>query len=84
MRLCARADWAGGAPLSEHRAEIMEAVGDALEAERLGRTRTTRCPVCEGVLAVEKLPDLGITYVSCGSRCTEFRMRYRSRPSEEE
>ena len=68
-------------PSKEDRAKIMRAVGEALEAERLGRSPTTPCPVCGSVLKVEALPEVGVTYVSCASGCTKFRMSYRSRPS---
>jgi len=67
-------------PSKKDRAAIMQAVGEALEQERLGRAPTSRCPVCGGVLRVEAAPEVGVTYVSCGSGCTEFRMAHRPRP----
>jgi hypothetical protein len=70
-------------PLTESQAKILQAAGDALDAERQGRAPTTPCPVCGTVLRVESLPEIGVTHVRCGSGCTTFRMSYRSRSSGE-
>lgn len=67
-------------PLSEGQAKIMQAAGDALDAERLGRAPTTPCPVCGMVLRVVSIPEVGVTHVMCDTGCTRFRMRYSARP----
>jgi hypothetical protein len=56
---------------------IRQAVGDALEADRFGRTPTVRCPVCGTLLKVNRIPQLGVIRVNCDSGCTKFRMAYR-------
>jgi len=73
---------AGDASSVRH-AEILRAIGEALELQRIGRPATVACPVCGHALKIDLIEELAITYVSCGTGCASFRLSLRSRCSTE-
>ncbi len=58
----------------------MVRVAAALAAYQAGKDVTTRCLVCNDVLLVEELPEVGVLVVFCPQGCTHYRTRWTPQP----
>jgi hypothetical protein len=43
---------------------------------------TARCPICEGLMTVTDLPEVGTIWVTCPEGCTKFHLNYKPTPPD--
>ena len=55
----------------------LAAITQALEEYRNGLEITAKCYICQGVLRVEEIDEIGTTWVTCDEGCTSYRENYQ-------
>ncbi len=55
----------------------LAAITQALEEYRNDSEITAKCSVCQSVLRVEEIDEIGTTWVVCDEDCTSYRENYQ-------
>ena len=55
----------------------LAAITQALEEYRNDSEVTAKCNVCQSVLRVEEIDEIGTTWVVCDKGCTSYRENYQ-------
>ncbi len=56
----------------------LAAISEAIAAHREGRAITAQCPTCDEILIVTDDAGIGSLWVTCGTLCTQFHLKYEA------